>query len=322
MANLARVGLGNLGPTIQAIARANALPPAQRKQALQRLAAEQEKIELRQNPGIFPDPVKAIKNVGRAIGAVTHGQVKKAVQHLGDGVNNIAGAHAIQAVFPTKAIPAAIFSAAASHGPKGALDAAHNVVKNPVTKAAYMAAGIAFPPFAPLSAGAIGAMEGSSRLLDGLESGNPKAVASAAFSIAATTARAKAGDAGAARAVQSIDTVRSARELLSKVSNGNKGAQSTVDALRRSAATSPAAKSKLHTYESVAARAALKGSLPSEAVNALHKNAPSLMAMVATALRSPAGVKIGDFSVLSTGRVLHKGKPMPKPAKKKGLRKK
>lgn len=260
---------------------------------------------------LFPDPMKALKSIKHAATAVVHGKVKKAAHHVAVGVNEVTRAHVVQAVFPAQAIPKAIVSAAIAHGPKGALDAAHEALKNPVMKGKLMAGAVVFPPLAPLSAAGIGGMEASSRLLDAAESKDPKAAAAAAMQLAATAVAAKDGIAGAARAKQSLTELGSARAVWNDLQKGAPKAQEAVAMLKKAAAAGDKrAKAGIQTLEFVAARAHLKGQAPKKVGLTAHRESPSLLAATAAAINAPSGIRVGDFSVLRTGRILHKGKAL------------
>lgn len=264
---------------------------------------------------LFPDPLKAARDVGHAAGNVAHLKIAKAAADLGKAANQIAGSQVIQAAFPGSAIPASILAGAVSGGPKGALKAAHDVAKNPVLKGTITAVGVVFPPFAPVSAGAVAGLEASGRLIDGIESKDPKQIAQAALQIASTTALAAGGNEGAQRALDTINKVQGARNLAGRLAKGDPKAAAEVAGLASKAATGdPKASSALATFHAVTAREALRGKLPAKAAHAVHAEAPSLMSMVGAALNTPAGVRVGDFSVLRTGRILHKGASLKKSA--------
>jgi hypothetical protein len=261
---------------------------------------------------LFPDPLKAVSQARQAIGSVLKGKPKAAIQHVAGGVNAIAGSQVIQAVFPVQAIPKAIIAGAVQGGKKGALAAAQNSLKNPVLKAMYGAVGLAFPPFAPLSAGTIAGMEASSRLLDAYESKNAKEAAAAAMQLAATAQKVKEGDPGAARAMQSITEVGKARELLEDFEKGAPAAVAAVKAMKSSAERGDArAKAGMYLFQAVATRAAQKG-VPTKPKIRIAHEAPTMVSLVSAAMRSPSGVRLGGFSVLSTGRILYKGKGVRK----------
>lgn len=267
--------------------------------------------QVEKKASLFPDPIKAAKDVGHAAGNLAHGKISRAAGDLGRAANQIAGSQIIQAAFPGSAIPASVLAGAVSGGPKGALDAAHAVAKNPALKGVISATGVVFPPLAPVSAGAVAGLEASGRLLDGLDSKDPKAIAAAALQIASTTALAASGSPGAQRAIDTVQKVQAARDLAGRLAAGDSKAATEVAALTSCAASGNAkAKDALSTFHAVTARESLRGKLPASAAHAIHTEAPSLLSMVGSALNTPSGVKVGDFTVLRTGRILHRGSPI------------
>lgn len=263
--------------------------------------------------GLFPNPIKVLRTVRNAASSVSKGKIKTATRQVASAVNQISGSPVIQAVFAPVAIPQAIVSAGIAGGPKAAIAAAHGVLKNPVLRAGYVAAGIAFPPFAPLSAGAIASMEAASRLLDAYESKDPKVAAAAALQLAKTIQNAVAGDPGAARARQVINEIDATRDIFGDYQKGAPDAKKAIDALKaRAAAGDKRAQAGVRALEFVSSRAAIKGKVPVKGHLMAHREKPDMMALVSAAVRTPSGIRIGDFSVLKTGRILHKGKPVRK----------
>jgi hypothetical protein len=262
---------------------------------------------------LFPDPMKVVHTARAAVSSAAKLKVKKAVKQSARAVNEVTRANVVQALFPAQAIPKVIISGAISGGKRGALESAQSVLKNPVLKAGYVAVGIAFPPFAPLSAGTIASMEAASRLLDGVEAKDPKVVAQASLQLAKTLENARNGDPGAARAQQMIGELEKTRDIFDDFQKGAPAAKQAIDEIRaRAKRGDKRAQVGAHMLEFVATRAGLKGKAPLKAAIAGAKNSPSITSLVAAAIRSPSGVRIGDFSVLSTGRILHKGKPVRK----------
>jgi len=257
--------------------------------------------------------MKVLRTVRNAASSVSKGKIKTATRQVASAVNQISGSPVIQAVFAPVAIPQSIVSGAIAGGPKGALNAAQQALKNPVLKAGYVAAGVAFPPFAPLSAGAIASMEASSRLLDAYESKDPKMAAAAALQLATTIRNAQAGDPGAARARQAINEIDATRKIFDDFQRGAPDAKKQIEALKKKAkAGDKRAQAGVRALDFVASRASIKGKVPVKAAIMGQKEKPDLMALVSAAVRTPSGVRIGDFSVLKTGRILHKGKPVRK----------
>jgi len=261
----------------------------------------------------LPDPMKILKDAGSAVSNLAQGKVKKSVQALGAGVNQITGSALIQAAFPVVA-PANIINGAVTGGKAGAIKAAQSFLKNPTAKATYSAVGLIFPPLAPVSAGAVAGMEAASRVLDGIEAKDPKAIASAALQFAATQALASDGNPGAKRALDYIEKTSKARGIADLMMAGDHEAQAAAATLKKQAASGDkAAQAANHLLSSVLVRqSAKKGSPQKPAIHgAARSEAPNLLAQVHAAMTSPAGLRIGDFSVLRTGRVLHKGKAIP-----------
>lgn len=268
-------------------------------------------------PGIVPDPMKILKSIGAAAGNLAHGKISASVKSLGRGVNQITGSQIIQAAFPVVA-PANIVNGAVTGGKSGAVKAAQSFLKNPVAKATYTAVGVVFPPIAPVTAGAVAGMEASSRLLDGLESKDPKMVASAALQLAATQVLSKDGIPGATRALDYIDKTGKARGIAGNILSGDPEAQKSMAELKKLADSGdPKAQAAHHLLSAVVLRESAK--TPAKpAVHAAGREAsPTLLAQVHSAMTSPHGLRIGDFSVLKTGRVLHKGKAIPHSSKHK-----
>jgi hypothetical protein len=271
---------------------------------------------------LLPDPLKIVKQAGRAIKDVAHIKIKKAVKDVGRGVNQITGSALIQTAFPVYAVPANIVNGAVTGGSVGALKAAQSVLKNPVAKATYAAAGLIVPPLAPATAGVVAGMEATSRVLDALESKDPKAIAAAALSYASTAAQAANGIPGAVRAMDLLKKTQAARGIAGQILSGDAGATKAAADTKKLALSGDAkAQAAHHLLSSVLLRQASKSNAPAApAVRAAaRKETPSLVAEVHAALTSPHGVRIGDYSVLRTGRVLHKGKQIPhKPQHKSG----
>lgn len=293
------------------------IPKGSTFQSLEKRAAQIG--NLKEKPSILPDPLKVVKEAGAAVGSLAHLKVKKAVQHMGRGVNQITGSAVLQAAFPALA-PANVVNGAITGGKKGALKAAQSYLKNPIAKATYGAVGLVFPPLAPLSAGVVAGMEASSRVLDGLESKDPKAVAAAALQFAATEMHAADGVTGAARGLDLLKKTAAARGIAEGLISGNPEVAKAVAETKKLAASGDVkAQAAHHLLTAVTLREASKTSQKSKVHAAARKASPSLLALVQSAMRSPHGVRIGDFSVLRTGRVLHKGKSIPhKPQQKSG----
>jgi hypothetical protein len=259
--------------------------------------------------------MKIVRSIGRAADKAVHGKILKSVAELGRIGNEVAGSNVIAAAFPTTMIPGNVLAGAVSGGKKGALASAHKVLDNPVAKGLYTGMGVVFPPIAPATAGMVAAMEGSSRLLDGLESKDPKQIASAALSLAMTAKNAGAGIPGSQRAIAGIHQVEKMRELLHQADSGVPEAVKAVSRVLAGEKSSDRSQQLAASLlKAIAARKVLKGHAPPPKPGArapskiLHDQEPDLLSMVHTALTTPAGVRIGDFSVLKTGRLLHKGK--------------
>lgn len=268
---------------------------------------------------LLPDPLKIVKHAGAAVGDLAHLKIAAAVKQAGQAVNQITGSQILQTTFAPVLVPANILNGAVTGGPKGALAAAKSVLKNPVMKATYSAAGMVFPPLAPASAAAVAGMEAASRVIDGIESKDPKMIASAALGLASTAAMASDGVTGAQRAMDLFGQVQKARGIAGDLLNGVPSALSAAAKLKAQAATGdPQAVSAHHLLSAVTIRQSVKTGKSTSAVHhAARVETPSLLAMVHAALKSPHGVKIGDFAVLKTGRTLHKGKAIPHKAQHK-----
>lgn len=261
---------------------------------------------------LLPDPVKIVKDLGHAASDLVHLKVQKAAQHVGSGVNQITGSSIIQAGWPG-IVPAHILNGAVTGGKAGAVKAAQGFLKNPVAKSTYAAVGLVFPPVAPISAGMVAGMEASSRLIDGLESKDPKLIAQAALQLASTQAQAAAGIPGAQRALDIINKTSVAKDLAVGLLTGDQKALASHAALKKQAdAGDLKAKSAKHMADVAMAREAMRKNHPGskDAKAAMKKVAPSLASEVHAALTSPHGIRIGNFAVLSTGRVVRKGRAM------------
>jgi hypothetical protein len=274
-------------------------------------------LHVKQRSGVLgkllPDPIKIVSHAGAAVGDVAKLKIGAAFKQAGQAVNQITGSQILQTAFAPVIVPANIINGAVTGGPKGALAAAKSVLKNPIMKATYSAAGMVFPPIAPATSAAVAAMESTSRVLDALESKDPKAIASAALQLASTGALAESGVTGAIRANDLISQVQKARGIASDLLSGNKTALAAAAKLKaQAAAGDPKAQAAHHLLSAVTIRQSVKTGQGKAAVHqAARVESPSLLSMVHAAMSSPHGVKIGDFSVLKTGRTLHKGKAIP-----------
>ena len=245
------------------------------------------------------------------------GKVKKAVKATGAAVQKITKNPLIQATYPPAMIPAHLISAAAAKGPKGALAAAKQYAQNPVIKAELAAVAVVFPPVAPASAAGIAAMEATSRIVNGINSKDPKKIASAVIQVAATQAMAKAGSKEAARALNLMKDTQTAQ----KIAKGLKGAAAIKRIAAQAKAGNPAAKRAAEMVQSAAIRNAAqvlasKNAPPKKALAArkllttAQLKKPGLTTGTLTALAVPKGMRLGDFSLLRTGRILYRGKPV------------
>jgi hypothetical protein len=273
------------------------------------------------------------KNTVKAAGAVVTLKPGKAVKAAKAAGKSAAGAvsavtnnHLIQSVWPPVTVPAAVVSGAVKNGKKGATAAIKNFGKNPIVKAQIKAAGVVFPPIAPASASAVASMEASGRIIDDLESGDPKRIAGASVRVAGTALLAAEGNPGAKRAIDTIKKAKSARALALGAINGNPKAEQAIAMAKRKGTA--AAKNGLALVQTMAAREALKAAAStnpavrakaSKIVTKLQLEAPNLLAAVRTAMTSPKGVKIGQFAVIRTGRILRDGRPIRSAPPKKQL---
>lgn len=247
-------------------------------------------------------------------GLITHGKFLRAAKAAGGAVGQVTSNHAIQAAFPMLAVPASVVAGAAAKGPKGALAAVQNFGKNPIIKAELAAVSVAFPPLAPATAAGIAAMEASSRVVDAIRSGDPKKMAAAAMQIGGTQLAAAAGNLDAARGLQLIKDVDKARKLV------NGAAPEALAAVKAAAKGGNAkAKTLLTIIQHQAIREAHKETQSKDPhvraagrqrLIAAEKSAPGILVGTMAALKTPKGVRFGDFALLGTGRILHKGKPV------------
>lgn len=259
---------------------------------------------------LLPDPMIVVKSLGHAVTDAAHLKISRSVKDLGRGVNQITGSQIIQAAFPVVA-PANIVNGAVTGGKSGAIKAAQSFLKNPIAKATYTAVGVVFPPIAPVTAGAVAGMEAASRLIDGLESKDPRMIASAALQLASTQLLAHDGIPGAQRALEYIDKTGKARGIAELIGKGDGAAIAAANELKKQAASGdPKAAAAHHLLSAVLFRQS--GKTPQKpAIHAAGKsNAPTLLAQVHAAQNSPHGLRIGDFTVLRTGRLLHRGKAL------------
>lgn len=247
-------------------------------------------------------------------GLITHGKFLRAAKAAGGAVGQVTSNHAIQAAFPMLAVPASVVAGAASKGPKGALGAFQNFAKNPIIKAELAAVSVVFPPVAPATAAGIAAMEASSRIIDAARSGDPKKIAAAAMQIGSTQLAAAAGDLGAKNALSLMKNVDKARKL---VNGANPQALAAVKQAAKQGNAS--AKTLLTIIQHQAVREAHKETVSKDPkvraagrarLIAAEKAAPGIMVGTLAALKSPKGVRFGDFALLRTGRILHNGKPV------------
>lgn len=253
------------------------------------------------------------------LGLVVQGKFKRAAIATGHAVSKVTSNHLLQSSFGNIAVPAAVLSGAVKGGPKGALAAVKNAADNPITKAELAALAVVIPPLAPASAAGIAAMEATSRIVDGITSKDPKKIAQAAMQIGATAMKAKEGDPDAQRALNIINSTMKARGI---VTSGDSNAVSNVKAAAKQGnATAAALLAQIkhqHVREAAKvvnnpkAKPALKAKGRATIARAQVK-APATLAGTLAALNSPKGVRVGDFAILRTARVLHKGKPIRKP---------
>lgn len=253
-----------------------------------------------------------------AVIALAHGKVKTAGQKAAGVVNAVASNRALQAGWPGSFVPAAVASAAAKGGPKAAIAEAKRVVANPTLRSEVAAAAVIFPPIKPLTGGAVAAVETAARVNDSLASGNPARIAQAAMQVAATTAAAMGGNAGAARALSAFKSVETVGHVTAALKAGVPAAKAAVSQAK---AAGKAGEAALSVAKMLSVRSALVDSVskdPSvrkraqELLTALQKSNPSLVQAVKAAFESPKGLKIGKFSILRTGRILLDGKPIRK----------
>jgi hypothetical protein len=253
---------------------------------------------------------------GGAGSLLIKGKIARAAKATGRSVSLVAGNPIISSTFGSVAIPADIVAAAVSKGPTGALEAAKRAVSNPLTKAKLAALAIVMPPMAPLSAGGLASMEAASRLVDGLQSKDPRIIASAATSLAVTMAEASRGNPDAKRALAVIDEVREARKVLASKVPG------LINRVQNLAARGdPRAQKTMNVLSAVKVRAALRTTKSTnkvvaakarKVVAAAQKKAPDLVAGMTAAVNTPRGLRVGDVAVLSTGRLLLRGRPIRK----------
>lgn len=289
---------------------------------------------------IFTDIGAAVKKTGSGVAKGVAGVGKGAVKAAGslinahpkDAVKNAraagkSAASAVQAVtgntlvqgavFPNITIPAHIIAGAVKNGKRGAADAVKQVAKNPVLKAEIVAAGIIFPPVAPASGAAIAASEAIARTTDALNSKDPKQIAQAAMQIGGTAIMASQGNPGAKSALDAIKKVQAASSLAKGYLGGApKAVKAVADAKQKGTAK---AKAGLSLVQHMATREALSMANSSntkiakkgaELVTKLQMEVPNLVQAVKVAMNSPKGVRVGQFAVLRTGRLLHDGKPI------------
>lgn len=248
------------------------------------------------------------------LGLLTHGKFLRAAKATGGAVGQVVDNHAIQAAFPMLTVPASVVAGAAAKGPKGALAAVKNFGKNPIIKAELAAVSVAFPPLAPATAAGIAAMEASSRVVDAIRSGDPKKMAAAAMQIGGTQLAAAAGNPDAIRGLQLMKDVDKARKI---VNGANPQALAAVKSAAKQGNAS--AKNLLTVIQHQAVREAHKETQSKDPKTraagrkrliAAEKAAPGILVGTMAALKSPRGVRFGDFALLRTGRILHNGKPI------------
>lgn len=253
------------------------------------------------------------------VGLLLKGKVQKAAKATGKAVSSVTTNPLIQGSFTPITVPTSIVSSVVGHGPKGGLRAAKSFTKNPVVKAELAAVGVLVPPLAPASAGALAAMEAGSRVIDGINSKDPKKVAGAVMQVAGTQLLASQGNPDAKRALTLMKDLNVAR----KIALGQKGG---IAGLQRAAKSgSKAAKKALGLVQHQALRNAHQTVNSKNAprkeklaarnlITKAQTKAPGLLAGTLAALQSPKGVRVGDFSLLRTGRILYRGKPIRKAA--------
>lgn len=248
------------------------------------------------------------------LGLAAHGKFLRAAKAAGGAVGQVTSNHAIQAAFPMLAVPASVVAGAAAKGPKGALAAIQHFGKNPIIKAELAAVSVAFPPLAPITATGIAAMEASSRVVDALRSGDPKKIAGAAMQVAGTQLEAAAGNLDAVRGLKMLKDVDRARRV---VQGANPQALAKVKAAAKQGNAS--ARDLLTVIQHQAVREAHKATQSKNPsvraagrarLIAAEKSAPGILVGTMAALKSPKGVRFGDFALLRTGRILHNGKPV------------
>lgn len=240
--------------------------------------------------------------------------------NLGSAADTVAGAGIIQAASPMLKAPVDVINAA-SKGATNAVQAAQKFLALPGAAKEFGALALEIPDFRPNSAESVAAVEAVSRLLDALNSGKPEVVARAAMQRAATEAMSKKYP-GAARAVNLLKEVSAGRKLVGDAAKNVPQAKNAILKLKK-AALQPAnkkAKTGFGQLQTIAAREAVHGRLPKDAVHKLAVGSPTLLSLVQMAKRTPSGVRLGDWSVLATGRILHKGKPIRKVPAKKGFK--
>lgn len=259
--------------------------------------------------------ILARKGVG---GLLVRGKVGKAAQLAAHSTSKLLQNPVIQASFPIATIPAGVLTATIAHGPKGGLKALESVAKNPIIKAEIVAAGVIFPPAAPASALGIAALEASSRVVDGIHSKDPKKVAAAVVQVAGTKFLAANGNADAKRALTLMKDVNAARKvalgkapgampkILAGVRAGDKRAKNALELVQKVAVRHAA---QVSASSSAPPR---KKQLAAKLIAKAQVKKPGLTVGMLTALSSPKGVRVGDFALLRTGRILYRGKPVRK----------
>jgi hypothetical protein len=250
------------------------------------------------------------------LGLLAKGKVAKAAKATGKAVSKVVSNPIIQASFPIATVPASIISGAVAGGPKGALKAAKTFSKNPIFKAELAAAGVLFPPVAPASAAGLAAMEATSRVVDGINSKDPKKIGAAIVQVAGTQLLASQGNADAKRALNLMKDVNAAKKvvlgkvpgampkILAGVKAGDKKAKKALDLVQKVAVRNAGqvVKSKTAPPKKKAAAAKM--------IAKAQIKKPGLATGTLAALNSPKGIRVGDFSVLSTGRILYLGRPV------------
>lgn len=297
----------------------------------------------------------AVRGTGGAFKSLIKLKPREAGKQMAKAVTSVTNNKILQAGWPGTMVPAAVLGGAAKGGPKGAIAAARQVMKNPLIKAELAVASVLFPPVAPLSGAAVAATESASRVYDALRSGNLKQIGAAAVQVAATSAAAASGNPQAQRALKAFRTVEKgykvARGAMAGVPSIKKkisSAKSRLKAPIKTKAQSKSAKTaqkQLSIAQMLTTRLALKDlssrdkntrKRASQLIARLQRENPMLVAAVKAAFESPRGLTIGKFSVIRTGRILLNGKPVrdevrrlpkgkfrraPKPGAKKSVRK-